>query len=164
MRKSLMLSAAIFALALAAGTATSALASSSPASTNHANGHTLTPSAPQGSATTAHTTGAGENHILAVGHIQCGGDVCLQTLSCSTYCTIHVWANTYGFTGHFELQYGCSASGCTTQNSINTYWHAGGSGVDFGSVFDGVAGNAYAWKGGPPWDNIGSVGFTLGTV
>jgi hypothetical protein len=172
MRKSLMLSGAIFALALVAGTATPALASSSPASTNHASGYTLTPSAPQGTATTAHTTGAGKNHILAAGDIQipaagliqCSGDVCLQTLSCGTYCTIHVWANTYGFRGHFELQYGCSIAGCTTQNSINTYWHAGGRGVDFGGVFDGLTGHAIAWEGGPPWKNIGHVGFTLGSI
>ena len=97
------------------------------------------------------------------GALLCSGDVCIQSLcaGCDIQ-SIHVWANTYGFRGHFMIKYGCSVAGCTYQNSTNVYWHAGGSGWIFGGV-PGAALSAtvIAWKGGPPWTNIGDVFFYL---
>jgi hypothetical protein len=100
--------------------------------------------------------------ISAAGKIQCGGDICIQNLGCDSVgiCVIHAWANTYGFRGHFELQFGCSIGGCVSDNSINTYWHAGGSGWDFGGIPADLGIGAYAWEGGPPWKQIGSVDFS----
>jgi hypothetical protein len=97
------------------------------------------------------------------GAVLCNGDVCIQS-QCA-HCTvqsIRAWANTYGFRGHFEIIYGCSIAGCTTQNSNNGYWHAGGTGYTFHGV-PAAAGSANVdgWKGGPPWTKIGDVGFYL---
>jgi hypothetical protein len=73
-----------------------------------------------------------------------------------------VWANTYGFRGHFEIYYGCSMAGCTTQNSPNVYWHAGGSGyIFYGVPAAANSATVNAWEGGPPWHNIGQVFFYL---
>jgi hypothetical protein len=73
--------------------------------------------------------------------------------------TIHVWANTYGFTGHFELFAVAPDANEFLQNSPNVYWHAGGSGYDFynNGAFPSLC--AHAWKG------TSSTGFTdIGTV
>jgi hypothetical protein len=124
-------------------------AGSAAASTGHVPaGHSTVP---------ARTSGA-----ISAGDIECNGDACVQNIGSDGpgVVKLHVWANTYGFRGHFELSYGCSIGGCTTQNSINTYWHAGGSGWIFSGVSCGVSGYAYAWKGGPPWTKIGAAGWS----
>jgi hypothetical protein len=147
-----ILAAAALAIGLAAGL-TSAVISTVPA---------------QASSVHAQASGAASHARQAAspdtkGALLCGGDVCIQSLcaGCATQ-SIHVWADTYGFTGHFEISYGCSMAGCTVQNSTNVYWHAGGSGWIFGGV-PGAAESATvtAWEGGPPWTDIGGVFFYL---
>lgn len=99
----------------------------------------------------------------AYGAIQCSGDVCIQ--SHCAHCLeqpIAVWANTYTFTGHFEVTFGCTIGGCTVFNSPNRTWRAGGT-AWISPVVPSAANsaNAYGWKGGPPWTQIGDVGFYL---
>lgn len=99
----------------------------------------------------------------ALGAVLCGGDICLQS-QCA-HCAqqnIRVWAHTYGFRGHFEIQFGCSIAGCNTLNTNNAYWHAGGTGYTFTNIPSAViSSNVYGWKGGPPWTQIGHIGFYL---
>lgn len=99
----------------------------------------------------------------ALGAVLCSGDVCIQS-QCAhcNFQNIRVWANTYGFKGHFKLVYGCSVAGCNTFYSPNQYWRAGGTGYTFDTVPSAViSANVYGEKGGPPWTQIGYVFFYL---
>jgi hypothetical protein len=99
----------------------------------------------------------------AYGDIECSGDVCIQ--STCAHCLdqrINVWANRTTFTGHFELTFGCTIGGCTVFNSPNRRWPAGGTHWTSPEVPSAAnTANVYGWKGGPPWTQIGDVGFYL---
>jgi hypothetical protein len=99
----------------------------------------------------------------AYGAILCQGDVCIQS-QCA-HCdvqNINAWANTYTFTGHFELTFGCSIAGCNNFNSPNRSWPRGGTHWTFDGVPAAtISASVRAWKGGPPWHAIGNVGFYL---
>jgi hypothetical protein len=99
----------------------------------------------------------------AYGDIECSGDVCIQ--STCAHCLdqpINVRANRTTFTGHFEVTFGCTIGGCTVFNSPNRSWPAGGTHWTSPAVPSAAnTANVYGWKGGPPWTQIGDVGFYL---
>jgi hypothetical protein len=103
----------------------------------------------------------------ALGKKICQGDVCIQSQNAGALQeNIRAWANTYGFKGHFEMQFGCSPGICNTINSNNQYWRAGGTGYTFDGIPSGVGACVTAWNGpfdtGSRWRSIGDVCFEVG--
>jgi hypothetical protein len=65
----------------------------------------------------------------------CGGDVCAEATHVSgNVVTIRAWARNSSFYGHFELQ----TPNHRTLNSIQSIWHAGGTGNYFNNINGGV--------------------------
>jgi hypothetical protein len=100
----------------------------------------------------------------AKGAIICQGDVCIQSncAKCDSQ-NIEAWANTYTFTGHFQINWGCGP-GCETSNSPNKRWIHGGAGYSFDGIPYGVSACVIAWEGpyntGSRWRSIGDVCFS----
>jgi hypothetical protein len=95
----------------------------------------------------------------SVGKVLCSGDLCIQRITGISNGTAYVeaWANTYGFTGHFEL----SGPNGLIGNSKTTYWYAGGPGKEF-LVPQGGGYTMTAWQGSsPPYRIIGQVNFSV---
>jgi hypothetical protein len=96
---------------------------------------------------------------LASGAIICGGDVCAQGFDqVNNEGSIKAWANTYSFTGHFEI---VNVVG-NYANSPTKKWIAGGAGFVFTYEPLDTSYNIDAWKGTGPYTKIGTAQITLG--
>ena len=77
----------------------------------------------------------------------CGGDLCMQVVAESgNVATIKMWAYSYRFYGHFQLQMPNHRS---TNGPNNQWWYAGGAGYTFASWNGGVGqwcGTAYSYN------------------
>jgi hypothetical protein len=146
----------LFRTKMAAIAAIPALALIAPAALSTAPAHASVPAKAAGAASRIDVPDT-------LGPVVCNGNTCVQS-QCA-HCdvqSIRAWANSYGFTGHFEIVYGCSVAGCTTQNSNNQYWRAGGTGYTFHGVpAAAISATVNEWQGGPPWTKISDVGFYL---
>jgi hypothetical protein len=94
----------------------------------------------------------------SVGKLICSGNLCIQRVTSveNNEAYIEAWADKDSFTGHFAL-YGPDG---WIANSRNQRWIGGGAGW----LPEIAAGGGYyiiAWEGGPPWDNIGEVAFSV---
>jgi hypothetical protein len=95
----------------------------------------------------------------SVGAVLCSGDLCVQRVTSIDNGTAYVeaWANTAGFTGHFEL----SGPDGLIGNSKTKYWYAGGP----GQLWDIPQGGGYtvtAWQGSSaPYRVIGQINFSV---
>jgi len=94
----------------------------------------------------------------SVGKLICSGNLCIQRVTSveNNEAYVEAWADKDTFTGHFAL-YGPDG---WIANSKNQRWIGGGAGW----LPEIAAGGGYyiiAWKGGPPWDNIGEVAFSV---
>jgi hypothetical protein len=123
--------------AIAAGVMLAAGAVSASAAT----GGTATQQSPVKAATTAHASAVPAADIL------CSGDLCIQDFVGDVSQTVHAWADTSTFFGHFELEYGCSIAGCNIANSDTQWWPAGGTHWSFTYTSAIVAQCVWAWKG-----------------
>lgn len=97
----------------------------------------------------------------------CQGDVCIQSQNGNALQqNIRAWANTSGFKGHFEMDFGCAPGVCNVVNSPNQYWRAGGSGYIFDGIPSGVGACVKALSGpfstGSRWRGLGDVCFEVG--
>lgn len=95
----------------------------------------------------------------SIGALLCSNDLCLQRITSISNGTAYVeaWANTYGFTGHFEL----SGPNGLIGNSKTKYWYAGGPGKLW-LIPQGGGYNITAWQGSsPPYHVIGSINFRV---
>jgi hypothetical protein len=92
------------------------------------------------------------------GKLICSGNLCIQRVTSveNNEAYVEAWAYKTTFTGHFAL-YGPDG---WIANSRNQRWIGGGAGW-LPLIPAGGGYYIIAWKGGPPWSNIGEVSFSV---
>lgn len=136
---------AVFVAAIACLSFSAAAASAASAATAQPSSHAV-----KASSSVAREAAAQEKAAAAAkadAAVLCSGDLCIQDFVGNTTQTVHAWADTYSFTGHFELEYGCSIAGCNIANSANKSWPAGGTHWSFTYTSAIISQCVWAWKG-----------------
>ncbi len=154
---------AVFVAAIACLSFSAAAASAASAATVQPSSHAVNASSNVAPEAAAHEKAAATAQAdVPNASVLCNGDLCVQDFVGNTTQTVHAWAYTYSFKGHFELEYGCSTAGCNIANSPNKTWPAGGTHWSFTYTSAIISQCVWAWKGPSStgtYTNIGEVCF-----